>query len=53
MLLVRSKVFLKVTEVLVENNKEQFTISDLVGKMQEYARVTGTLWRENGDHNCE
>ena len=29
------------TEVLVENDKEQFTISDLVGKMQEYLEGTG------------
>ena len=38
---VTSKAFLKVTEVLVENDKEQFTISDLVGKMQEYLEGTG------------
>ena len=64
---VKSKAFFKVTEVLVENDKEQFTTSDLVGKMQEYLKgtgeipvpccihkkVTGTLWRENSDHNCE
>ena len=29
------------TEVLVENDKEQFTISDLVKKMQEYLEGTG------------
>ena len=28
--------FFKKTEVFVENDKEQFTISDLVRKMQEY-----------------
>ena len=65
---VKSKAFLKETEVLVENDKEQFTISDLVRKMQEYLEGTGetpvrcsihernvtrTLWRENSDHNCE
>ena len=65
---VKSKAFFKVTEVLLENDKEQFTISDLVRKMQEYLEgtgetpvrccihernVTGTLWRENSDHNCE
>ena len=30
---VKSKAFFKVKEVLVENDKEQFTISDLVGRM--------------------
>ena len=38
---VKSKAFLKVTEVHVENDKEQFTISNLVGKMQEYLKGTG------------
>ena len=37
---VKSKAFLKVTEAFVENDKEQFTISDLVGKMQEYLEET-------------
>ena len=65
---VKSKLCLEETEVLVENDKEQFTISDLVRKMQEYlegtgatpvrcciyeGKVTVTLWRENSDHNCE
>ena len=36
----RPKAFLKITEVHVENDKEQFTISDLVGKMQEYLEET-------------
>ena len=38
---VKSKAFLKVTEVLVENDEEQLTIPDLVGKMQEYLEGTG------------
>ena len=38
---VKSKAFLKVTGVLVENDKEQFTIPDLVGKMKEYLEGTG------------
>ena len=38
---VKSKAFLKVTEVLVENDEEQFTIPDLIGKMQEYLEGTG------------
>ena len=38
---VKPKAFLKVTEVLVENDEEQFTISDLIGKMQEYQEGTG------------
>ena len=33
---VKSKVFLKETEALVESGKEQFVIPYLVGKMQEY-----------------
>ena len=32
---VKSKVFLKETEALVESGKEQFAIPYLVGKMQE------------------
>ena len=60
---VKSNAFLKVTEVHVENDNEQFTICNLVGKMQEYLKgtgetpvqpvyikkVTGTLWQENSD----
>ena len=38
---VKSKALLKVTGVLVENDKEQFTIPDLVGKMKEYLEGTG------------
>ena len=38
---VKSKAFLKVTEVLVENDEEQFTIPDLIGKMEEYLEETG------------
>ena len=38
---VKSKAFLKVTGVLVENDKEQFTIPDLVGKTKEYLEGTG------------
>ena len=38
---VKSKAFLKVTEFLVENDEEQITIPDLVGKMQEYLEGTG------------
>ena len=30
---VKSKAFLKVTEFLVENDEEQLTIPDLIGKM--------------------
>ena len=38
---VKSNAFLKVTEVHVENDNEQFKISNLVGKMQEYLKGTG------------
>ena len=37
---VKSKAFLKVTEFLVENDEEQITIPDLIGKMQEYLEGT-------------
>ena len=40
---VKSKAFLQVTEFLVENDEEQLTIPDLVGKMQEYLEGTGEL----------
>ena len=38
---VKSEAFLKVTEFIVENDEEQLTIPDLVGKMQEYLEGTG------------
>ena len=40
---VKSKAFLQVTEFLVENDEEQLTIPDLVGKMQECLEGTGGL----------
>ena len=40
---VKSKALLIVTDVLVKNDKEQFTVPNLVGKTQEYLEGTGEL----------
>ena len=40
---VKSKVLLIVTDVLVKNDKEQFTVPNLVGKTQEYLEGTVEL----------